>query len=189
MRVRSASRWLGLGLLLTAALGAGLCCVRREGESPAPAASAAGEDQVAPTPREPAPTLKTQGQDAGAPIEGAAEPQAPSVDDPPDDSPLNPVAQFMRNSDQYDREFLATVERETKKSPSPEVMELLALRRSGATPGELERYIDTELGGDVRVRAAARRWLRESHGGAAPQASPRPGQGGAERSIQPVGPR
>ena len=183
---RSSPRWLLLGLVVVGLLGVGLCCVKREPEVPvpsAPAASTAGNEQVAPEP----PAAPTEEQDTAA-IQAAAEPQEPVVEDAPSGSALNPVATFMRNSDKHDREVLATVERETKKSPSPEVLELLALRRSGASASEIERFVDTELAGDIRVRAAARRWLRESTGGEAPAASPQPGQGGGAHKVQPIGP-
>jgi hypothetical protein len=190
MRDRRSLRWLLLGLLLVGALGVGLCCVPRESDAPAtaaPAPSNAGNERAAPL--EPQPPAVPTEEDDNAAIRAASEPQEPAAEDAPGGSALNPVATFMRNSDKHDRELLASVERETKKSPSPEVLELLALRRSGASMSELEQFIDTELASDIRVRAAARRWLRESTGGEAPASSPPPGQGGGERKVQPIAPR
>jgi len=189
-RPSRASRWLLLSGGLGGALGVGLCCVQREPEETAvvaPAAPSAGDEVTAPT--VPEPIAAPSEEDETAAIRAAAEPQDPTEEDAPSGSALNPVATFMRNSDKHDRELLASVERETKKAPSAEVLELLALRRSGASASEIERFIDTELAGDIRVRAAARRWLRESTGAEAPASSPPPGQGGGDRKVHPIAPR
>jgi hypothetical protein len=161
-----------------------LRCVQRSPESVESPATTAGAEQRAQPAGE---------QDAGPGLPGtevaeAAEPQPPEDEDQPEAS-LNPIARYLRNSDAHDRDLLATIERETKRSPSPEVMELLSMRRAGVAPQELARFIDTELPNDVRVRMAARRWLRESNGTPAPPASPLPGAGGGARRVAPIAPR
>jgi len=190
MRVRGFSRWIPVALLSAAVLLLCLRCAHREPESgrAEPAAPVAGSEQPAtvPAPSELAEPSEPEAED----VKAAAEPQTPDeAEDEAGDAQLNPVAQFMRHSDEHDRNLLASVERETKKSPSPEVMELLALRRAGATRTELERFIDTELAADVRVRLAAKRWLRASMGGPAPEPSPLPGAGGGTRQVKPLAPR
>lgn len=178
--------WL---LVLAAAVGLGLCCGRPEpepslsgeqGVSAGSEASSAAQNSL-----EVMPQLDEGEAIDAVDLKAAAEP-LPIDEDAEEgkEAALHPVARFMRNSDQHDRQLLANVERETQKSPSPEVMELLAQRRAGASREQLERFIDTELGSDLRVRLAAKRWLRDSMGDLAPKPSPRPGETDGPRQVQ-----
>lgn len=182
MQTRRSSRFIPwvLGIAVAGSL-FGLCCVRDgrggpEANSAAEVSPQAGAGESRSLEAMP-PAVDEAERIAPEDLKAAAEPGPLENEDAENDkgAALNPVAHFMRNSDQHDRKLLSAVERETQKAPSPEVMELLAQRRAGASREQIERFIDNELGADLRVRVAAKRWLRESMGGAAPEASPLPG--------------
>jgi hypothetical protein len=187
MNKRTKLQWLSVAALGVAGALLSLRCVHQHSnESVEPAAASVGAERKVPAviAQDAAATAEAEAED----LEQGAEPQPPEDEDEGDAS-LHSIAQYLRNSDAHDRDLLATIERETKKSPSPEVMELLSMRRAGAGPEELTRFIDRELGKDVRVRVAAKRWLRESSGIPAPPASPAPGGGGGTRRVSPIAPR
>jgi hypothetical protein len=188
MNERSKLQWLSVAVVVAVAALVSLRCVHHASETADEAKAperAAGTERAAPL--APAALETDAGFDAKE-LEEGAEPQPPEDEDEGDAS-LNPIARYLRNSDVRDRDLLATLERETKKSPPPEVMELLSMRRAGATPEELARFIDSELPKDLRVRLAAKRWLRELTGAPALPASPAPGNGGGARRMAPIAPR
>ena len=101
---------------------------------------------------------------------------------------------MMRRTDEADRRLLSEIERNTRAAPPQAVHELLALRRSGASPEALERFVDEHLGTPILVRMAAHRWLRAVAAPAELTAPVDPipdsfGKGGGPRRVQPVEPR
>jgi hypothetical protein len=131
---------------------------------------------------------------------GPLTPPAPG-DRPTPDRAITPMAHdagpsavthVLRATDAHDRDLLAAVERLTKASPPKAVYELIALRRSGATRDELQRFIDRELSGRLPIRVAASRWLRATlprpGQGAQPAQPPPMGSGGGRKLLQPIEP-
>lgn len=181
--MRVALSLLGLGALLTATLH----CVRSssvpiETAFPAPAVDESYPDSSTASPppaEEPAP-LGTQ------PAPASAAPGGEPADDAAQTAASNPVARMMRATDEHDRTLLADIERETGRTPSEPVRQLVQRRRAGASREQLTQQV-TALAGDVRERAAARRWLRAVFpADATPVSSPSPGTGGGERRLSPV---
>ncbi len=189
MRKRRSLRFVPWLLLLAAGVGLGLCCVRRgpdDSEHAEEPDTSAGAEFAAPSEM---PQVDESDRIDSEDLKAAAEPI--ELDEEGEDGRgTTPVARYLQNSNQHDRQLLASIERETQKAPSPEVMELLAQRRAGASREQLERFIDSELGSDLRVRVAAKRWLRQSLGEPAPAPSPLPGdtKGSTPKTVQPLKP-
>jgi hypothetical protein len=92
------------------------------------------------------------------PDAGLADAAAPVADAQPG---RNPVGALLHSTTPADRALLADVERIGKRTPPPEVGELIKLQHGGASRAELERFIDRSFGKDVALRTTTLRWLEE----------------------------
>lgn len=175
--------------LLFGALLAGLFAVAavrcsRSHDDP-PAAASAGQTQGA-----------EASHAASAPPASPAPPARAAPGDPPaaaapvDAGAPTTIGRLMRATDEHDRSLLAEIERATKQAPAQSALDLLELRRSGATRAELETFIQTKLQGAIPVRLAAMKWLRAIHGEPEPADDNRvlsaPGEPQGPRTVKPL---
>ena len=87
------------------------------------------------------------------PTDSASAPSSP----PPSAGAGAQIAHAVQASDPRDLELLASVERELKRDPPPEVHALVAARKRGAQRDELTRSIRALP--DLGLRVLAFRWL------------------------------
>lgn len=85
--------------------------------------------------------------DAGAAPAGSARPSGPGA----------LIADTVHTADPRDLELLASIERDVKRDPPPEIHALIAARKRGATRDELTR--DIRALPDLRLRVLVMRWL------------------------------
>jgi len=163
-------RTLALGAIVLAGAALLLFCCTGHGDrtasAPPPASSAApAATEMPPLPPEGAPgatsdaaALDAPNASAGAaarptPTASASAPSSP----PPSAGAGAQIAHAVQANDPRDLELLASIERELKRDPPPEVHALVAARKRGAQRDELTRSIRAlpELG----LRVLAFRWL------------------------------
>jgi hypothetical protein len=96
-------------------------------------------------PAEPAPNASAEPAVSGSPAASAVGPSGASI------------VQAVKASDPRDLELLASIERELKRDPPPEVHALVAARKRGASRAELASAIQRLP--ELELRVLAERWL------------------------------
>jgi hypothetical protein len=151
---------LGAAGLLAAGLARCVSGERGSGASTTPVSLAAvdsGAPPAAPSAiSDVAPTEAQASADAGL-----APTAAPSGDAGAAATASSTAAAFFASTTPVDRDFLADVERLSKRSPPPATAELIKMQHGGASRAELERFIDQSFGKEVAVRTPALRWLEQ----------------------------
>lgn len=193
---RPSRRWsYGAGLASTVLLAAVL--LSRAGCAPAPSAplrSAAAIDSAAPSARAettaPPPAIAAIATEP--PQRGATTTTQPEAADP--DPPLsasggpaqraaaNPSVQHGRavsvpgapSIDPRELRLLASIERELKRNPPPEVHALIAEHRRGADRDALITHVQTQFPPDLALRVLTLRWIDDVHPGTGGAAATRP---------------
>jgi hypothetical protein len=156
-------RTLALGAVVLAGGALVLFCCTGGGQRPA-GTPASGDASAS------APPVALLTDDAGTPPGEAPRPSASSATvaptaslspaasgTPPAVGPGARIADAVKSADPRDLQLLATIERELRRDPPPEVHAVLAQRKRGASRTELTRAIQAL--GDLQVRVLMFRWL------------------------------